>query len=130
MHLLVNNIKWIMLVSGILTCSMIYAVFAPEAALNNTFGESISGPVANIIVRSWGALITLIGVMLVYAAFNPDSRKLVAAIAGASKLIWSGLVFFLGSQFLSKAGLVIGFDFVVAVLLFLYLLAARKSTIA
>lgn len=111
-----------MLISGVLTCSMIYAVFAPEAALTRTFGASDAGPIANIVVRSWGALITLIGAMLIYAAFNPPTRRLAAAVAAASKFIWAGLVVFLGRQYLGTAGVVVGFDFLVAAILLLYLL--------
>ena len=43
-----------MLASGLLTCTMVYAAIAPEAALINIFGESISGPIAEIVVRNWG----------------------------------------------------------------------------
>lgn len=120
MQIISRNIKWIMLVAGIATTTMIYAVVSPQAALTSTFGESISGPIANIVVRNWGALITLIGLMLIYAAFNPASRKLVALVAASSKLVWCALVVFLGSQYLDRAALVIGFDFAVAVILLIY----------
>lgn len=46
---IVVNIHRIMIVSGVLTLTMIYAAIAPEAALRSTFGESLSGPVANIV---------------------------------------------------------------------------------
>jgi hypothetical protein len=46
------NIKWIVVVSGLLTVSMIYAAFAPQAALASTFGETLDGPPASIIVRN------------------------------------------------------------------------------
>ena len=49
----VVNIHRIMIVSGLLTMTMIYAALAPEAALRSTFGESVSGPVADIVVRNW-----------------------------------------------------------------------------
>ncbi len=52
MNFITNNIKYIMLVSGALTCSMIYAAIDPEAALKMTFGASISGPIAEIAVRN------------------------------------------------------------------------------
>lgn len=123
MNFIANNIQWIMIFSGALTCTMAYAIFFPEKALKNTFGESISHPVTNLVVRSWGALITLIGIMLIYAAFDPKSREIAAIIAGSSKLIWSGLFVVFCRQYLKKGGLIIGFDFVVAIVLFLYLYA-------
>ncbi|MEL6871013.1 MAG: hypothetical protein AAFO81_14530 [Pseudomonadota bacterium] len=97
--------------------------------MKNTFGESLSGPIANIVVRNWGALISLIGLMLIYAAFNPASRKLVASVAATSKFIWCGLVVIFGSQYLSTAGIVISFDFFVAVVLLLYVLASKNDAI-
>jgi hypothetical protein len=54
---IVENIHRIMIVSGVLTMTMASAAIAPEAALRSTFGESVSGLVADIVVRNWGALI-------------------------------------------------------------------------
>jgi len=59
------NIKWIMLSAGLLTCSMIFAVFAPETVLISMFGEALTQPLAQVIVRSWGFLIFLVGALLV-----------------------------------------------------------------
>jgi hypothetical protein len=36
MNFIVANMKWIMLGSGVLTCTMVYAAIAPEAALRST----------------------------------------------------------------------------------------------
>jgi len=127
MTLITKNIKWIMIVAGLLTCSMVYAVINPEAALQNTFGESVSGPVANIVVRSWGALITLIGIMLIYAAFTPKYQKFVAAFAGISKFIWVSLLLLFGKQFFNTTAIVIGFDLIIAVILYLFLFAKWKQ---
>lgn len=55
MRWIVTNTKWIMVVSGALTCTMLYAAIAPEAALRSTFGETLHGPLADIIVRNWAA---------------------------------------------------------------------------
>ncbi len=55
--MLSGSIKWIMIVSGLLTCTMVYAVIAPQAMLQSTFGETLEGPLALLIVRNWGALI-------------------------------------------------------------------------
>jgi hypothetical protein len=55
MNWIVRNIKWIMIVSGVLTSSMIYAAIAPQEALTSTFGAALKGPLAEIIVRNWGA---------------------------------------------------------------------------
>ena len=83
-----SSMKWIMLLSGVLTSTMIYAAIAPDAALQSpVFGETLSGPLAQIVVRNWGALIALIGARLIYGAFNPASRPLVLTVAGISKAV-------------------------------------------
>jgi hypothetical protein len=126
--MLSKYIKWIMLVSGLLTCTMIYAVISPEASVASTFGESLSGDLANTIVRSWGALITLIGVMLIYGAFNSSNRKFAAAIAGVSKLIYVALLINLGAPYLSKAAVIVGFDSIVAVVLLAYVFVGEHES--
>ena len=79
MSWVVANIQPIMIVSGLLTMTTIYAALAPEAALRSTFGESMSGPVADIVVRNWGALIALVGATLIYAARKPAVRPAAAS---------------------------------------------------
>lgn len=125
---IVSNIRWIMIVTGVLTTTMLYAAFAPEAALRSTFGEALSGPVAHVVVRNWGALIGLIGGMLIFGAFNPPVRALVLMVAAASKAVFVGLVLSQGSQFLGyQAGLAVVIDSVVFAIFVWYLVAARAG---
>lgn len=131
MNILANNIKWIMLVSGALTCTMFYAVLAPQAALQSVFGEALQGPVAEIVVRNWGALITLVGLMLIYGAFNSAARLLVLTVAAASKLIFIVLLIFYGGQFISRgAALPLAIDLLWVVLFALYLAGSREKATA
>lgn len=127
MNWVVNHIKWIMLVSGVVTCTMLYAAIAPSAALELMFGESVQGTLANIIVRNWAALITIVGVMLVYGAFRPSSRRLVLTVACVSKAVFIGLFLTLGTQYLAKTGIAIVFDSIVVVVFCTYLLAVRRE---
>jgi hypothetical protein len=87
-----RSITWIMLVSGLLTSTMIYAAIAPDAALRATFGSTLDGPAADVVVRNWGVLIALVGAMLVYGAFNPGVRPLVVTAACVSKLTFIALL--------------------------------------
>ena len=131
MSLIVTNIKWIMLVSGVLTCTMLYAAIAPEAALRSTFGATLEGPVANIVVRNWGALIGLVGAMLIYGAFDPPGRPFIVSIAGLSKLVFIGLVLTQGRQFLGyQAGVAVVIDAVWVALFIVYLIGARTASAA
>jgi len=131
MSWIVAKMKWIMLVSGVLTCTMIFAAIAPQAALRSTFGAALEGPLAEIIVRNWGALIALIGAMLIYGAYNPPTRPLVLTIAGLSKLTFIGLVLTYGNQYLGhQVGVSIAVDLVMVVLFMCYLMAARGDNTA
>ena len=83
MSWLAKRMKWLMLVSGVLTCTMIYAAIAPQAALRSNFGSVLEGPVAEIVVRNWGVLIALVGLMLIYGAFiegNLDVARHLARV--------------------------------------------------
>jgi hypothetical protein len=81
MNWIAANIKGIMLVSGVLTCSMIYMAIAPQAAMQSTFGETLEGPLAEVIVRSWGAVIALVAARLIYGAYHPAARPLILVVA-------------------------------------------------
>jgi hypothetical protein len=131
MKWIVTQVRWIMLVSGLLTCTMLYAAVAPAAALESTFGVALQGAVAEIVVRNWGALITLVGAMLVYGAFDPPSRPLILTVSGLSKLIFIGLVLFYGREYLAhQAGFAIVVDLVAVVLFAGYLIGARRQPVA
>jgi hypothetical protein len=125
---LTANIRWIMIVSGALTCTMLYAAIAPQAALRSSFGEALDGPVADIVVRNWGALIALVGAMLIFGAFDRPSRPLILVVAGVSKLVFIGLVISHGAKYLSQqAGVAVAVDLVMVCLFFAYLAGSRGS---
>jgi hypothetical protein len=126
MSWIVEKIKWIMLISGALTCTMLYAAIAPQASLRSTFGETLDGPLSEIIVRNWGALIALVGAMLIYGAYDPPGRRLILTVAGISKLTFIGLVVMHGRQYLGQqVGISVAVDLVMVVLFTLYLIGAR-----
>lgn len=100
MSWLARQLRWLMLVSGALTCTMVYAALAPQAALRSNFGSTLEGPVADIVVRNWGALITLVGLMLVYGAFVEPVRRLVLTVAVVSKATFIALVLSFGRELL------------------------------
>jgi hypothetical protein len=126
MNWLVANIKAIMVVSGVLTCTMLFAAIAPQAALRSTFGETLEGPVADIVVRNWGALIGLVGAMLIYGGYVPAVRPLVLVVAGLSKLVFIGLILSYGSRYLGRAGVAVVIDLFMVLLYGCYLLGIRR----
>jgi hypothetical protein len=129
MPLLQKSIKWIMLVAGLLTCTMFYAVIAPEAVLRSNFGQSMEGPLAQIVVRNWGALIGMMGLLLIYGAFHEPTRRIALLFAGASKIVFITLVVSLGQQFLQfQIGVSIVVDTVMVLIFAAYLIGDRFSS--
>jgi len=125
---IVARIKWIMIVSGVLTATMIYAAVAPEASLQSTFGETLDEPLAKIIVRNWGLLIALVGGMLIYGAFRPPVRGLVLTVAALSKLAFIALIFSEGAKYLGhQAGIAVAVDGVMVLLFSGFLLTSSRS---
>jgi len=87
----------------------------------------LSGPLARIVVRNWGALIGLVGLMLIYGAVNPVVRPLVVIVAGASKVVFVALVLSNGARYLaSQAGVAIVIDVAMIALFAWYLIGARQ----
>ncbi len=128
MRWIVANIRWLMIVSGALTITMVYAAIDPAGALRSNFGEDLSGPVADIVVRNWGALIAMIGAMVIYAANKPALRPLALTVAGASKAVFVALVLSHGSQFLGfQAGIAVVVDSIWVVVFAIYLLGSRDA---
>ena len=122
MTLIARHITSIMTVSGLLTTTMVYAALFPEAALRSTFGETLEGPLAAVLVRNWGVLVTLVGVGLIHGAFNPSTRPVALMAAIASKLAFIALVLSEGSRYLSfGAGPAVAIDSVMVVVFACYL---------
>ena len=127
MNWIAKNFKWVMLVSGVLTFTMVYAALFPQAALESNFGDTLDGPLAEIVVRNWGALIALVGVMLIYGAFNAASRQLVLAVAGLSKAVFITLVLMQGAKYLGQpVRIALVIDTLMVLLFVGYLIAARS----
>jgi len=127
MRWIVANMKWIMILSGVLTLTMVYAVISPDAALQSTFGESLNGPLAELIVRNWGALIAMGGGMLIYGAYRPSVRPLVLTFTGLGKILFIVLVLQQGTRYLQhQAGIAIVVDSLMVIVFGWYLVASRS----
>ena len=128
MNAVVRNIKGIMVVSGALTMTVAYAAIAPSAALRSTFGESLAGPVGELLVRNWGVLVGLLGVLLIHGAFNPAVRRTALLAGGFSKIWFIALVLSNGTRFLGYgAGTAVVADTVMVALYAVYLMNDRLT---
>ncbi|MDP3366719.1 MAG: hypothetical protein Q8S49_11920, partial [Pseudomonas sp.] len=100
--------------------------FAPQEALQSMFGASFDGQLQSLVVRSWSALVGLMGVLLIYGALSPKHRVLCAVIAALSKAIFVSLLLIHGQDYLSKAAPAIALDLLVITFTLLFLLAVQK----
>ena len=122
-----RHIKWLMLVAGALTFTMLYAFLAPQAALQSIFGTKLEGPAAEIVVRNWGALVALAVCMLIYGALNPVVRDFALMIVSISKCIFIGLVLIYASPIGMQLAVSIADDAVFVLIFGFYLLQSRRS---
>jgi hypothetical protein len=128
MRFVVAHMKPILIVCGALTCTTIYPVLAPHEAMQSTFGERLEGAAAELVVRSWGALIALGGGMLIYSAFHPPSRPLALAFTGLGKLVFIALVLSHGDRYLDdQACVAVVADSAMVALFAAYLLGVRSQ---
>lgn len=121
---IVRNIDWILIVSGALTCSLLTMAVAPRVAMRSMFGETADGPVANLIARSWGAMIFASGLMLIYAAWHAEVRLPILLYSIVGKLGFIGLVLAEPRFRRPNTLTAVGGDLVIVALLGWYLLAA------
>lgn len=120
--------RWIMFLSGLLTCSMFLAMISPQSSLQSNFGTTLSGPAAEVVVRNWGALIGLSGVMLIYGSFVASVRRFVLVITGASKAIFIALVITYIPGFMQHgAGIAVVADSIMIVLFLVYLFGSPRD---
>ena len=111
-------IKWIMLVSGVMTCAGFHAA---------NFGQTLEGPLAEMIVRNWGALIGLVGVSLIYGAFRQGARQLALLVAIVSKAFFIALMLTVGRPFLGgQPALAVAVDSIMVVLFVVYLMSPQR----
>jgi hypothetical protein len=130
MNFIIKNIKWVMLVPGVLTATMFYGLFAPQAAVESMFGVSFGGPLETLIIRSWSSLVGLIGLVLIYGAFSEKNRVFCICIAALSKVVFVSLVLVYGQAFLGTAAPAIIMDCLVIVLMFSFLVSVRAQQTA
>ena len=92
MNILIEQFKWVMLVGGLLTCSMWLAVVAPQTALRLLVGEAPSGELPTMLARCFGVMVGLNGVLLIWGAFHPEVRPVVLTYAALGKAAFVAMV--------------------------------------
>jgi len=122
---LIDHIHIVLIVGGLLTISMLQFAIAPTRSSVSSYGETLEGPLVDLMVRGWGFLIALVGAMMLWAAFHPETRALVAGVAIASKLFYIGALVAHRKRFLKGfAAVTVAVDLVMVALLGAWLATA------
>jgi len=101
--MITENIRLILVVTGAMTFAVGIGCFLfPRNLLQLFFCVAEIGVEMTLVSRHWGLLGSLLGALLLYAAFDPGLRVPVVVAAIVEKIIFAGLVF-LGP--LKKSGL-------------------------
>jgi hypothetical protein len=126
MNILIDNMQWVLLVCGLLTLSMLQAVFAPRATMRAYFGEAPESKAADLLMRNWGMLVAAGGALLVYAAFTPAARETILVFVGATKAAFITLLLLAGG-FRGQAAVAVVVDGIMVGLFAAYLLATQGA---
>lgn len=127
--MIVNNIKWIMLFVGAFTCTTLFAVIDPQNALINLFGSNLTEPLADLVVRSWGFLVFIMGTLLIYGAFSANSRMLCVITVGISKLGFLFLILIFGTDYIDTLWITVAFDAMSVLILAIYVFSYKTRAI-
>lgn len=125
-NLVINNVRWILLVSGIFTAIMFVGFIAPHVAMEMLFGRAIDGNLETLIMRGWSGYIGLMGAVQIYAFFNANTRVFASYMAVLSKAILVLTLLLFGRDFLTAAAGVLVLDSAVIIILGYYLLTVPK----
>jgi hypothetical protein len=125
---LIDNIHIVLIVGGLLTVTMLQFAIAPARASKSTYGETLEGPLVDLMVRGWGFLIALVGAMMLWAAFHPETRTLAAGAAISSKIFYIGALVAHRKRFLKGfAAVTVVVDLVMVALLGAWLAAVCRG---
>jgi uncharacterized membrane protein YozB (DUF420 family) len=127
MTLITANIKWILIITGAVTMTMLYAAIAPQAAMMQSFGATLEGPLAEVIVRSWGMMVTLIGAMLILSAFRPKYRRMMMTAAAFGKAFLIIMILIQGGAIMAASMPVVIFDGLVVLIYAAYVLTGNQK---
>ncbi|MCL1068316.1 hypothetical protein L2735_16190 [Shewanella olleyana] len=125
MNFIINNIKWVMLLSGGMTATMFYGLFAPQEAIESMFGASFEGVLETLLIRSWSALVGLVGIILICGALNETYRVFCISIATISKAVFVTLILIYGQAFLNVVAPAVILDSIVIILALVFIVSSR-----
>ena len=83
------HIEIILIVTGATTAMALAQFIAPASISRLIYGAVPTEVVGIALIRHWGLLVFLVGILLIYAAFHPALRAPVTVVAAVEKTAFS-----------------------------------------
>jgi hypothetical protein len=80
------HIELILLITGLATAGALVVLLAPARMMKMLFGQAHSDVLSLLIARHWGLLVSLVGALLIYAAYHAEIRVPAMVLAIAEKV--------------------------------------------
>jgi hypothetical protein len=92
--MLSTHIELILLITGLATAGVLVVFVAPVPVMKVLFGQAPSDALSLFIARHWGLLVSLVGALLIYAAYHGEVRvpTLIVAIVEKAALVLGVLI--------------------------------------
>jgi hypothetical protein len=87
--MLAAYIELILLITGLATAGVLVGFVAPVPVMKVLFGQAPTDALSLFIARHWGLLVSLVGALLIYAAYHAEVRvpTLIVAIVEKAALV-------------------------------------------
>ena len=82
----------VLLVSGLITSTMALMVCFPQWSLKSFFAKDVTQPFALFLAQSSALPVTTLGLLMVWAYFQPQLQTAMAVAAIVSKSLYLGLI--------------------------------------
>jgi hypothetical protein len=85
--MLAGHIELILWVTGLATIGALVVFLAPVPVMKAVFGQAPPDALSLLIARHWGLLVSLVGALLIYAAYHAEVRIPVLTVAIVEKVV-------------------------------------------
>lgn len=119
--MIATHIQWILIITGAATALALGQFIAPSPLLRQVYGHAPDDAVSLLIARHWGLLVGGVGLLLIYAAFQPPVRAPIMIFAVIEKVALGTAI--LGTKLLRQspaAAIAVG-DLLIALVYVVYL---------
>jgi hypothetical protein len=83
--MLTAHIELVLLLTGLATAGALVLFLAPVTMMKLLFGQAPPDALSLLIARHWGLLVSLVGALLVYAAYHAEARAPALLVAITEK---------------------------------------------